>query len=174
MPNIHAQRNQFRQANISSCLPGHCQPALCPGSQESLPNPALRLWAFSNNWRWHRCGKLYFLVPPVTNGKSLLQFPSPDFSWFNNAPESKHRHPSLSPSWRTKHIKPRNYSWLGLEQPTRCQFYMFYKATACRKPLECRSYQACDPQSNHRLPETVIQGSIIFLQEKWNICGLEN
>lgn len=65
-------------------------------SQESLPDPALQLWGFSNNARRHGCGSLYFLVPPVTDGKSLLQFPFPDFSWFNNAPESKHRHPSLS------------------------------------------------------------------------------
>lgn len=117
---------------------------------------------------------LYFLVPPVTNWKSLLQFPSPDFCWFNNVPEFKHRHPSLSLTCTQSISKAWNYSWLGLEQPTRCQFYMFYKATACRKQLKCRSYQACDPQSNQRLPETVIQGSIIFLQEKWNICGPES
>lgn len=115
-----------------------------------------------------------FLVPPGTNWKSFLQFPSPDFSWFNNTPEFKHRHPSLSPPCTQSISNPWNYSWLGLEQPTGCQFYMFYKATACRKQLKCRSYQACDPQSNQRLPETVIQGSISFLQEKWNICGPEN
>lgn len=115
-----------------------------------------------------------FLVPSATNWKSSLQFPSPDFSWLNNTPEFKHRHPSLSLPCTQSISNPWNYSWLGLEQPTWCQFYMFYKARAYRKQLKCRSYQACDPQSNQRLPETVIQGSISSLQEKWNICGPEN
>jgi len=29
MLNIHTQRSRLRQKNISSCLPGHCQPARC-------------------------------------------------------------------------------------------------------------------------------------------------
>lgn len=166
--NVHAQRSRFGQTNVSSCLSGHCQPALrcAPGAGVTAwaNIPALRIFEQCKTTQMRKT--LYFLVPPATNWTSLPQFSSPGFGWFNNAPEFEHRRPSLSLTCTQSVSKARNYSRLGLEQPTWCQFYMFYKATACRKQLKCRSYQACDPQSNQRLPETVIQGSIIFLQEK--------
>lgn len=61
MQNIHAQRSWFRQTNISTHPPGHCQSALCCalGSRRHCLIRCLQLWGFSNNTRWHRCNKLH-------------------------------------------------------------------------------------------------------------------